>query len=317
MPDLRIFRHTTDLPADARGSVVALGNFDGVHRGHRQVIGRAAEAAGAAGVPVAVLTFEPHPRRLFRPADPPFRLTPFRIKARHIEELGVDLLFVIHFDAEFSRRTAEAFVREVLVRDLGARHVVVGHDFVFGRGRGGDVGLLRRMAGEGGFEVSEVSPAADEGGGIFSSTRVRTLLAAGKPREAARLLGRPWEIEGRVEHGFQRGRTIGFPTANLDLDDYQRPAFGVYAVRAGIDQGTGTVWHGGVANLGRRPTVGGTAELLEVHLFDYSGDLYGRHLRVQLLDFLREERKFDGLDALRRQIGEDAAAARRLLSSGS
>ncbi|HSK38463.1 MAG TPA: riboflavin biosynthesis protein RibF, partial [Arenibaculum sp.] len=261
-----------------------------------------------------VVTFEPHPRRLFRPDDPPFRLTPFRTKAHHLEHLGVDLLFVIHFDQAFASRTAEQFVDEVLVQGLAARHVVVGYDFVFGHGRGGDVALLERMAGERGFAVTRVTPVRDEAGTVFSSTRVRELLVDGRPREAAEVLGREWEIEGRVEQGFQRGRTIGFPTANVALGDYLRPAFGVYAVRAGVDRGNATRWYPGVANLGRRPTVGGTSELLEVHLFDFQDDLYGQHLRVRLVDFLRRERKFDGLDALRGQIARDAEAARRSLS---
>lgn len=312
---MRIFRHTSDLPADARGAVVALGNFDGVHRGHGIVIGQAAETARRLGVPTAVVTFEPHPRRLFRPDDPPFRLTPFRTKAHHIEHLGVDLLFVIHFDWAFASRTAEQFVDGVLVQGLAARHVVAGYDFVFGRGRGGDLAMLERMAGERGFGVTRVMPVRDGTGTVFSSTRVRELLVDGRPREAAEVLGRAWEIEGRVEQGFQRGRTIGFPTANVALGDYLRPAFGVYAVRAGVDRANATQWLPGVANLGRRPTVGGTAELLEVHLFDGRYDLYGQHLRVQLVDFLRHERKFDGLDALRGQIARDADAARHSLST--
>jgi riboflavin kinase/FMN adenylyltransferase len=234
---MRLFRHYTDLPADAHGAVVALGNFDGVHCGHRVVIGKAAEIARSLGAPLAVLTFEPHPRSLFRPNDPPFRLTPFRIKARHIEELGVDLLFVIHFDTEFSHMTALSFIDDVLVGGLKARHIVAGYDFVFGYRRGGDIGMLYGMAPTRGFGVTEVKPASDTGGAVFSSTRVRDLLIAGKPRQAAEVLGRPWEIEGRVEHGDQRGRTIGFPTANLELGEYQRPAYGVYAVRAGIDHG--------------------------------------------------------------------------------
>src|SRR5687768_13325100 len=173
---MRLFRHYTDLPGDAFGAVVALGNFDGVHCGHRVVIGRAAEIARSRGAPLAVLTFEPHPRSLFRPNDPPFRLTPFRIKARHIEELGVDLLFVIHFDLDFSRKTAEAFIDEVLVDGLHASHVVAGYDFVFGHRRGGDIGMLYGMAPTRGFGVTEVKPASDTGGAVFSSTRVRDLL---------------------------------------------------------------------------------------------------------------------------------------------
>ncbi|WP_207482106.1 bifunctional riboflavin kinase/FAD synthetase [Arenibaculum pallidiluteum] len=309
---MRLFRHWTDLPADARGAAVALGNFDGVHRGHRAVI--AAARTAAPGAPAGVLSFEPHPREVFRPDDPPFRLTPFRAKARLLEEIGLDLLFVLHFDRSLAEHSAEDFVEEILVRGLGVAHVAVGKDFCFGRGRSGDAGLLSRLGAHHGFGVSVVPHAMDPDGRPFSSTRVRNALRAGRPGEAAEVLGRHWEIEGRVETGFQRGRTIGFPTANIGLDGHLRPAFGVYAVQAGIDQGLGTVWRDGVANIGLRPTVGGTTELLEVHLFDMAEDLYGRHMRVRLVDFLRPERKFDGLDALKAQIAQDAARARAILS---
>lgn len=314
---MRVFRHYTDLPDDARGSVVALGNFDGVHLGHRAVIAEAAAIARRHGAPLAVLTFEPHPRTVFRPDDPPFRLSPFRIKCRHIQALGVDLLFTIHFDAAFSRKSAETFVEEVLADGLGIRHVVIGYDFVFGHRRRGNADLLRAMAPSYGFGVTQVTSAGDETGDVYSSTRARAFLVEGDPAGAAEILGRPWEIEGRVEHGDQRGRTIGFPTANVELGEYLRPAFGVYAVRAGIDRGGETVWSDGVANIGRRPTVGGTVERLEVHLFDFDGDLYGQHLRVRLIDFIRPERRFDGLDALKTQIVLDAAAARRVLGTPS
>lgn len=310
---MKLFRHTTDLPAELRGSCVALGNFDGVHRGHRAVIGTAQRIAAEIGAPSAVLTFEPHPRSVFRPDDPPFRLTPFRIKARLLEALGLDMLFVQHFDAAFSSLTAQQFVEQVLVRDLGARHVVAGYDFVFGHKRGGDIAYLREMGARHGFGVTEVVPVQDDAGAVFSSTRVRQALAEGRPDEAAAILGHPFEIEGRVEHGDKRGRTIGFPTANVELGEYQRPKFGVYAVLAGIDQGGETVWHKGVANLGRRPTVGGLVERLEVHLFDFGGDLYGRHLRVQLHRFLRPEMKFDSFDQLKSQIAADAERARAAL----
>lgn len=317
---MRLFRHTADLPADARGTaqgaVVALGNFDGVHRGHQAVIGTAQRIARELGAPSAVLTFEPHPRSVFRPADPPFRLSPFRVKARHIEALGVDLLFVCHFDESFLHKSAEAFIEDDLVKGLGVRHVVCGYDFLFGHGRRGDPALLKRAGAEHGFGVTEVGTIADETGGVYSSTRVRDALVAGNPREAARLLGSPWEIEGRVEHGDHKGRTIGFPTANVELADYLRPAFGVYAVRTGVDHGPATVWRDGVANLGRRPTVGGTVERLETHLFDFDGDLYGQHLRVQLIDFLRPERKFASFDELKNQIIQDAQAARAVLAKG-
>ena len=314
---MRLFRHTTDLPADARGAVVALGNFDGVHRGHQRVIATAQERARELDAPSAVMTFEPHPRSVFRPADPPFRLTPFRVKVRQLEALGLDLAFVLHFDDSFLHQSAEDFVAEVLVRELGIRHVVCGYDFLFGHKRKGNTALLRQLGPEYGFGVTEVGPVMDADGGIYSSTRVREALVAGNPREAARLLGRPWEIEGRVEHGDKRGRTIGFPTANMELDDYLRPAFGVYAVRAGLNQGAATVWHAGVANFGNRPTVDGTAARLETHLFDFDGDLYHQHLRVQLIDFLRPERKFASFDELKDQIVKDAETARAVLADTS
>ena len=313
---MRLFRHTDDLPDDARGAVVALGNFDGVHRGHQAVIAEAQGRARALGVPAGVLTFEPHPRSVFRPDDPPFRLTPFRVRTRHLEELGVDLLFVIHFDERFRHTAAEAFVEGDLVRGLGIRHAVCGWDFLFGHGRQGDVALLQRLGAAHGFAVTAIGPVSDPEGGVYSSTRVRDALVQGRPREAAHVLGHAWEIEGRVEHGDRRGRTIGFPTANIELGDYLRPAFGVYAVRAGVDLGRGTVWHDGVANLGRRPTVGGLVERLEVHLFDFAGDLYGQHLRVRLVDFLRPERRFAGLEELKAQIAVDADAARTALAQG-
>jgi riboflavin kinase/FMN adenylyltransferase len=314
---MRLFRHTTDLPADARGAVVALGNFDGVHRGHQRVIATAQERARELDAPSAVMTFEPHPRSVFRPADPPFRLTPFRVKVRQLEALGLDLAFVLHFDDSFLHQSAEDFVAEVLVRELGIRHVVCGYDFLFGHKRKGNTALLRQLGPEYGFGVTEVGPVMDADGGIYSSTRVREALVAGNPREAARLLGRPWEIEGRVEHGDKRGRTIGFPTANMELDDYLRPAFGVYAVRACLNQGAATVWHAGVANFGNRPTVDGTAARLETHLFDFDGDLYHQHLRVQLIDFLRPERKFASFDELKDQIVKDAKTARAVLADTS
>lgn len=310
---MKLFRHFNSVAPDLKGSAVALGNFDGVHRGHRAVIGAAQTRARELGKPSAVLTFEPHPRSVLVPDAPLFRLTPFKPKARLIEALGVDALFVLHFDHAFSQLTAERFVADVLVGGLGARHVVVGYDFEFGHNRGGTFPVLKRLGADAGFEVTEVSPVSDPDGGVLSSTRIRALLEDGRPGLAADLLGHPFEIEGKVEQGEKRGRTIGFPTANIPLADYLRPRFGVYAVKVGIEEGRRTHWVGGVANIGRKPTVGTFKELLEVHLFDTAGDLYGKHLRVQLLHFLRPERKFDGLDALKAQIDADAQAARSFL----
>jgi riboflavin kinase/FMN adenylyltransferase len=310
---MHLFRHYQEFPAELRGSVVAIGNFDGVHRGHQIVVAEAMAQARRLGAPVTVLSFEPHPRSVFRPEDPPFRLTPFRIRARLLEALGVDIHVVLHFDAAFARMTADEFVREVLVRGLGVRHVVIGYDFCFGYKRQGNAETLIGFGEAHGFGVSIVTQASDESGGVYSSSRARTLLHEGRPREAAEILGRPWEIEGRVEHGDKRGRTLGYPTANIDLDGYLRPAFGVYAIRAGIDEGPEIVWHDGVASLGLRPMFQLDRPLLEAFLFDFSGDLYGRHLRVQLVDYLRGEQKFESLDALIAQMDRDSARARALL----
>ena len=308
---MRLFRHFAELPAAVRGGVVALGNFDGVHLGHQAVIGAALDLAKKLDAPAGVMTFEPHPRSVFVPDQPPFRLTPFRIKARLIEALGVDFLLMQHFDKAFASHSAEDFIDEVLIKGLGVRAVVVGYDFCFGKGRLGSVGMLR---GRSEFETVSVDAQSGPDGQTYSSNLIRQSLLDGKPDVAARVLGRPWEIEGRVETGDRRGRTIGFPTANLHLSDYMRPAIGVYAVRAGIDRGGATVWHDGVANLGRRPTFDKQDVILEAHLFDFDGDLYGRHLRVALTGYIRAERKFDGLPALKEQIARDCETARAILS---
>jgi len=311
---MAIFRHTDDLPPEARGGVVAIGNFDGVHLGHRTLLAEGLRLAEGLDVPLGILTFEPHPRSVFRPQDPTFRLTPLRAKTHALEALGVEHLYVLHFDTDFAAETAEAFVRKILVEGLAARQVVVGQDFRFGHKRVGDAALLEALGRDLGFGVSALAPIAAEDGVIFSSSTIRRCLRDGQPAEAARLLGRPWQIEGRVEHGDERGRALGFPTANLAIDDYLVPALGVYAVRVMIDEAEDGAWQTGVANLGRRPTVDGSRILLEVHLFDFAGDLYGRHLRVQLIDFLRREKKFDGLEGLRAQIAEDCRQARAILA---
>lgn len=310
---MKLLRHYADLPDELRHGVVVLGNLDGVHRGHQQVIGGALADAAALGAPVVVITFEPHPRRFFAPDQPPFRLTPLRSKAVQLAALGVETMIVLAFDTEMSRMPAESFVEEVLVNGVAAKQVTVGYDFRFGHRRRGDVALLQGMAEVGGFAVKVIDPVASADGEVYSSTRIREFLAAGKPGHAAALLGRPFEIEGRVEKGDQRGRSLGFPTANLDLDEYQRPAYGVYAVRAGLGDGEAPEWFDGVANLGVRPTVDGSRLLLETHLFDFDRDIYGQLLRIGLIEFIRPERRFDGLDALRAQIADDSAAARRIL----
>lgn len=311
---MQILRHYENTPDDIRGGVVVMGNFDGVHRGHQAVIGKGAELARSRTEPLVVVTFEPHPRSFFRPHDPAFRLTSFRNKAHHIEALGVDVLMVLTFDETLSKLSASDFVKNVIVDGLGARDLVVGYDFRFGHQRDGDAGFLKNQAAAGEYTLSVVEPIASADAEVYSSTHIRELLIAGKPGHAAAMLGRPFEIEGRVQHGDERGRQLGFPTANMDMDGYLHPAFGVYAIRAGLENEAGAYeWFDGVANFGNRPTVDGARTLLESHLFDFEGDLYGKNLRIALIEFLRAERKFDGLDQLKGQIAEDSASARRML----
>jgi riboflavin kinase/FMN adenylyltransferase len=308
-----VYRHTHDLPARARGGVVAIGNFDGLHRGHRGVLAEARTRARAFGVPCNVMTFEPHPRRLFKPDQPPFRLSALRTKLRLMEALDVDNVFVLQFDWEFAKIAAEAFVTDLLVRDLEVVHVVIGRGFRFGHKRQGDADLLARLGAAHDFGVSALDPVLDEDGRTISSSRVRDCLKTGELREAQRLLGRPWEVEGRVEHGAKRGREIGFPTANVPLGEYLEPMHGIYAVRAGVDRGPDTFWMDGAGYIGTRPSVQGQNVLLEVSLFDVTPDLYDKHLRVQLIEFLRADHSFDSMQALSIQIAEDCRHARRVL----
>ena len=303
-----VFRDWRSVPESARGATVALGNFDGVHLGHASVL-RAAHAARPDAA-LAVLSFEPHPRELFRPDDPPFRLTLSAERADALALLGVTRLFEMPFDRAFSVLTAEAFVTEVLHRGVGARHLVCGPDFAFGHRRGGDVRFLAARAEALGMGISIVPPLSDLQGPI-SATRIRRLLQDGYPERAASELGRFWAVRGIVAHGDKRGRTIGFPTANVPLGRHLEPARGVYAVSVRLSDGTGA-W--GVANIGRRPTVNeGPESRLEVNIFEFDGDLYGAEITVALHCFLRAERRFSGIDELRAQIAVDAAEARRLL----
>ncbi len=310
---MAIFRHTSDLPDEALGAVVAIGNFDGVHRGHQAVIDKAGRLAREFETTLAVLTFEPHPRRFFQPDSPPFQLTSFRLKVRLLEALGVDNVFVLPFNKTLSQLSAEDFVRRILIEGLRARHVLVGGNFAFGHRRRGDTALLERLGRSDGYGVSIVRRVEGATGEAYSSTGIRDYLKAGNPTRAALLLGRYWEIEGRVQAGDKLGRKLGFPTANIALGDVLEPAYGVYAVRAGIDRGEQTVWHAGVANLGVRPMVDGEDPLLEVHLFDLDEDLYGQHMRVALVDYLRPELTFEDLEAMRAQMVEDSRRARVIL----
>jgi riboflavin kinase/FMN adenylyltransferase len=297
------------LPASVRGAAVALGNFDGVHRGHAHVL--ASTHAARPDAPLAVLTFEPHPREMFRPDDPPFRLSLPSARADQLGALGVQHVIEVAFDREFSLLSADEFITQVLHDAVGAVHLACGPDFAFGHRRGGDVPMLTTRAEAYGMGLTIVPPLADALGPI-SSTRIRRALQDGYPERATDDLGRPWSIRGIVSHGDARGRTIGFPTANIALGRQLEPARGVYAVTALLD---GRVVPG-VANIGRRPTVAdGTLSRVEAHFFDFMGDLYGQELDVSLHAFLRLERKFAGIEELRDQIASDAAEARRLLGA--
>ncbi len=317
---MRLFRHPNEITPECRGAAIALGNFDGVHLGHQAVIARAFELAQAYDSAVGILTFEPHPRAFFKPELPPFRITPFRIKMRVLQalgqerDMGLDFVCCLAFDQHLAGMSASDFAAKVLHDGLRAAHIVVGEDFCFGKGRSGDVKTLKALGRELKFGVDAVSAAVDGKGAVHSSTLAREHLQAGRPQAAAAILGRAWEIAGRVEHGEKLGRELGFPTANVALGDYLLPKLGIYAVKAAVDEDEHPAWIDGVASLGYRPTVGGDHVQFEVYLFDYSGDLYGRHLRVALLEFLRPELKFPRLDELKTQIAADATQARQFLA---
>lgn len=312
---MRIFRHYDRIPPEARGAVAALGNFDGLHRGHRSVIAEAAKRARETGASLAVLTFEPHPRVYFQPGTAPFRLTPFRAKMRLLEEVGVDFVFNLRFGAALAGRTARDFVAQVLLGGLGISHLVVGPGFVFGKGRQGNAELLHEMAAAGDFGFTEVPAVLDDGEDrMFASTDIRVLIRRGEVDLAARALGRIWEIEARVQHGDARGEAMGFPTANMPLEGVLHPGPGIYAVRVGITDAGVLAWHDAAAYIGTRPTFAGEIMLLEVYLFDYSADLYDRRLRVAFVGLVRKDQTFDSPDALKIQMAADCERAREILA---
>lgn len=300
------------LPAHLRGGVVAIGNFDGIHRGHQAVLERALEEARAKNVPALVLTFDPHPRKVFRPDDPLFVLTPPSVKAELIAAMGFAAVIERPFTREFAAISAEDFVTSMLVERLGISHAVTGFDFHFGKNRQGGPAFLMAAGERHGFGVTLVDAFRDEGAEIVSSSRIRTLLAEGEAAEAAGLLGYRYTVEAEVVGGAKLGRTLGFPTANMRLSPEAALKEGIYAVRFRRADGT---LHDGVASFGRRPTVDDNgAPLLETFVFDFSGDLYGEIARVSFFGYLRGEVKFEGLDPLVVQMKRDEAEARALLS---
>lgn len=299
----------TRLPDKVRGGVIALGNFDGFHRGHQAVVARAITRARAEGRPAIVATFDPHPARFFRPQVPPFRLTTLDQRARLFEAAGADAMLVIDFNEAIAALDPRAFVSERLIDRFGAAAVVTGRDYTFGARRAGSVALLAELGAELGL-ATETVEAVEDAGGPISSSRIRDALVAGDCAEAERLMTRPFAIRGEVIHGAKLGRSIGFPTANLELGDYQRPRYGIYAVRARLDDGRVV---DGAANLGIRPSFDPPKELLEPSFFDFAGDLYGRTIEVALIHFIRPEAKYESLEALTAQIDRDCAEARHIL----
>jgi len=308
---MQIINRWTGLDAQARGASLAVGNFDGVHLGHQAVIGLAKVAATA---PLGVLTFEPHPREYFAPDTQPFRLMNAQARAHRLARLGVERFYEIPFDATLAGLSAEAFAHDVLAQGLGARHVVIGEDFCFGKGRAGNAGILRGFGAEMGFGVT-VAELLEGPAGRVSSTAIRDALAQGQPREAAAMLGHWHCIEGPVLHGEKRGRELGYPTANMGLDGLHLPRFGVYAALVDVLDGPHKGSYQGAASLGVRPQFGVSVPNLETYVFDFAGDLYGATLSVALVDFLRPEARFVDVGALIVQMGADCDRASALLGA--
>lgn len=315
-PPMHIHRDWRGLPASARGATVAMGNFDGIHRGHRAVIDAARAARPDA--PLGIITFEPHPRdyfaRLAGRTEPPFRLMNAGARATRLARLGVERLYELPFGPTLAGLTPEDFAREVLAEGLGIAHVAVGQDFCYGRDRAGDIHSLAEAGRRLGFGVTAV-PLLETGAAATSSTAIREALAQGRPRDAERMLGHWHRIEGEVLHGAKRGRELGYPTANLAVEGLHLPRLGVYAVLVDVLDGPHRGNYAGVASLGVRPMFGENAPNLETHIFDFDGDLYGRHLSVALVDYLRPEEKFDGVEALVAQMKRDEDQARRVLAA--
>jgi riboflavin kinase/FMN adenylyltransferase len=298
------------IPEELRGSILALGNFDGFHLGHQAVVSRAIARGFHERRPVIVATFDPHPVKFFKPDVPPFRLTTIDQRQELFAHAGADAMLVFEFGAELASMDAEEFISEVLAKRIGATGVITGDDFSFGKGRRGDAALLAKVGAEHGVGAEAVAQVVLDGERI-SSGRIREALVEGDIGTATHMLSRDYAIEGVVERGDARGRELGYPTANLELSDYQRPKYGIYAVRVTLEDGSE---HPGVASLGVRPTFQPARELLEAHLFGFDGDLYGRNIEVALHAYIRDERKFDRVEALIAEMREDEAAARRLLA---
>lgn len=307
---MQVFHHWTGLDATARGASVAMGNFDGLHLGHRAVI----DMARRPDAPLGVVTFEPHPREYFAPDAPPFRLMNAQARAHRLQMLGVDRLYELPFDQTISTLTARAFAQQVLHIGLGIRHVVIGADFCFGKGRTGTAADLQALGRELGFDVT-VAELVAQGDDVFSSTAIRAALTEGAPRRAAQMLGHWHRIEGPVLHGEKRGRDLGYPTANMSIEGLHPPRFGVYAVLVDVMDGPHAGRYHGVASMGVRPMFGVNTPNLETFLFDFAGDLYGARLSVALVEHLRDEVAYEGVDKLITQMDADSLQARAILNA--
>ncbi len=309
---MQIFRDFSLLPQNLKGSIYAIGNFDGLHFGHRSVIEKARKISIDNNVSLGVLTFDPHPREFFRSDDPSFRLTPRKIKLSILEKWNVDFVMNIPFDKKLSETEATYFISKYLLKQLSIGGVVVGHDFAFGKNRKGDISMLEHASKENNFELFVVKPQLSNSGSLYSSRSIRELIQSGRPEEAAKFLGRWWSIKGDVIKGDQRGRVLGYPTANIKLGEYIQPSLGIYAVWVNIN-GLDS-WYKGAASLGVRPTFDGVGVLLEVYLLDFNGDLYGKELEVAFVKYLRPEEKFLDIESLKKQMAIDCKKSNELLS---
>ncbi len=307
---MRVLKGIADVPPEARGAALAIGNFDGVHRGHQALLQVAKDNARRLGGPAGAIVFEPHPREFFQPDKPLFRLTPLDRKLQLLEDFGLDLCVVLSFDAELAGLSAQDFIGRILVGALGVRHVVIGYDFHFGSKRTGSPDTMQAAGATHGFGVTVVPQVAEEGE-VFSSNAIRAELAQGDVQGAARMLGHWWLVAGTVTGGAKRGTGLGFPTANITLAPATALAHGIYAVRVHLDG----VVHAGAAYLGTRPTFDDGAPVLEVFLLDFDGDLYGRRIEVEFIEHLREDLRFTDIDALKVQMAKDCARAAEILAA--
>lgn len=305
---MQVFKDIKKIPESARDCVIAIGNFDGVHKGHQKLLAKAQELAKDKGCGVGVLTFEPHPRRLFRPDDPPFRITCSDIRMERFEASGVNFVCELKFDWDFASQSAEKFIEDILVNGLGVAHIVVGYDFQFGQLRKGNPDTIRAA----GIDVTVLDKVCDDGDSAFSSSRVRQALRRGELEQANQILGWDWEIRGAVVKGDQRGRELGFPTANMGMGDITHPSYGVYAVMARV-QGEDE-WYKAAANIGIRPMFEVPTAQVETYIFDFNREIYGKTLCVRPVQKLRGEAKFNSLDELIVQMNKDCDQAREILS---